>query len=906
MKNLVYLIGLLLLNTSIFAQTRDCDPVVLKGSQSTCMLGLQPTQIVAFSFEGNQWQQIPVQVDEMIVLDIAAPYGPTTGDCFYKSDENVAWDVLFYADPNTYTGSDVTNPTVDADDEIAFMARDAGSQSTASNCPAGVDASTRCQITVRDPLDNTIIGYVYLFRQTGGLRQDANKDYVNYDFDFDENYKSIYDVCVFEEEGSNPESSNVSTVNYNMHYSRRWVNDELRIKAGNANQIDILDHHQYFINVTACNRNEVTFSDGKGPIVANIDGPIRGIRSVMGANSGTFTQLTTIFTECRTENVMFYRLHPANGYYDVYDLNRNAIGMLYYNDQNPNGVVIDGVRDNLVKDKPNEWELTTGPQGSIATSYTFSTDLMLGTEAQYDAGQVEAFVSAYQSDLGAAEPRECTGDMESYNSAGFCMRTKECTDNRYAFDEEPSCSPQNVKFFHQTRFQYYLTPSTTKEQAARYAMFAKNPLQIAATSMSCNGAPAPTCSDGIQNGQETGVDCGGPTCPACEVTPTCTDGIRNGQETGVDCGGPSCPACVVLPTCTDGIQNGQETGVDCGGPACPACENPICPTPTNLSISNNTGTQVTLNWNPVPQANTYNLQFRPQGGRTWKNRTVTSTSTVVTGLKSGTMYEWRIQSDCNNGSTSEWSPVVVFTAGSTTSTCTDGIQNGNETGVDCGGSCPACPVEPTCSDGIQNGQETGVDCGGTDCTACPTTTCDVPTGLQTNNITTTRATLNWNAVNNAVNYTVQIRPVGNTNWIENTTKNTFLRVQPLVNGTTYEWRVRTNCTNGTSNWSSILTFTAGNSVQNSVTSRSELNINDAEAYEVLIYPSPTTSILNIQTNREMVRIEILDVTGRVVKHYSPATNETLVSIDVSALASGYYFTRIQVEGQIETLKFVKK
>ena len=25
------------------------------------------------------------------------------------------------------------------------------------------------------------------------------------------------------------------------------------------------------------------------------------------------------------------------------------------------------------------------------------------------------------------------------------------------------------------------------------------------------------------------------------------------------------------PSCTDGIQNGQETGIDCGGPACPAC-----------------------------------------------------------------------------------------------------------------------------------------------------------------------------------------------------------------------------------------------------------------------------------------------------------------------------------------------
>jgi hypothetical protein len=49
---------------------------------------------------------------------------------------------------------------------------------------------------------------------------------------------------------------------------------------------------------------------------------------------------------------------------------------------------------------------------------------------------------------------------------------------------------------------------------------------------------------------------------------TCDDGVQNGEETGVDCGGPSCISCL---TCYDGVQNGQETGVDCGGPSCSAC-----------------------------------------------------------------------------------------------------------------------------------------------------------------------------------------------------------------------------------------------------------------------------------------------------------------------------------------------
>ena len=56
----------------------------------------------------------------------------------------------------------------------------------------------------------------------------------------------------------------------------------------------------------------------------------------------------------------------------------------------------------------------------------------------------------------------------------------------------------------------------------------------------------------------------------CQVpqTPTCNDGIQNGDETGVDCGGVNCIPCA---TCFDGIQNGDETGIDCGGANCIPC-----------------------------------------------------------------------------------------------------------------------------------------------------------------------------------------------------------------------------------------------------------------------------------------------------------------------------------------------
>jgi hypothetical protein len=42
----------------------------------------------------------------------------------------------------------------------------------------------------------------------------------------------------------------------------------------------------------------------------------------------------------------------------------------------------------------------------------------------------------------------------------------------------------------------------------------------------------------------------------------------DGNEEGVDCGGPDCPSC---GTCFDGVQNGLEEDVDCGGPFCRSC-----------------------------------------------------------------------------------------------------------------------------------------------------------------------------------------------------------------------------------------------------------------------------------------------------------------------------------------------
>lgn len=62
-------------------------------------------------------------------------------------------------------------------------------------------------------------------------------------------------------------------------------------------------------------------------------------------------------------------------------------------------------------------------------------------------------------------------------------------------------------------------------------------------------------------------------------TGTCSDGIQNCGETGIDCGGPCVTSCGA--SCSDAIQNQDETGIDCGG-VCPAC-GAACATVTSSS-----------------------------------------------------------------------------------------------------------------------------------------------------------------------------------------------------------------------------------------------------------------------------------------------------------------------------------
>ena len=104
----------------------------------------------------------------------------------------------------------------------------------------------------------------------------------------------------------------------------------------------------------------------EGAFIANIDGPVQAIRSYLGANSGPLTQRDHHFYDRREDIVTQLRVHATSaGIMDILDYSPAASGMTYYNDLNPDGLVIDGVPDSANEDGIPQWELVTGDQGSL-------------------------------------------------------------------------------------------------------------------------------------------------------------------------------------------------------------------------------------------------------------------------------------------------------------------------------------------------------------------------------------------------------------------------------------------------------------------------------------------------------------------------------------------------------------
>jgi hypothetical protein len=207
----------------------------------------------------------------------------------------------------------------------------------------------------------------------------------------------------------------------------------------------------------------------------------------------------------------------------------------------------------------------------------------------------------------------------------------------------------------------------------------------------------------------------------------------------------------------------------------------VCSVPTGLNTTGITLTDATMNWTIVSGAAGYNIQYRIVGAPSWTSSSswtlssATTASLTVSSLAPGN-YEWQVQTDCGSSNMSAFSSSAGF---STT-----------------------------------------------------VALCDIPTGVNASNITTTSATLVWNGMTNATAYNIQYRVTGNSSWSSATSSAKLLALSSLVPSTQYEWQVQTDCGNANvSGFSSLTKFTTSGvpSCNNIPTGLNTVNVTEASA-----------------------------------------------------------------------------
>jgi hypothetical protein len=271
------------------------------------------------------------------------------------------------------------------------------------------------------------------------------------------------------------------------------------------------------------------------------------------------------------------------------------------------------------------------------------------------------------------------------------------------------------------------------------------------------------CQSSMTDGDETGMDCGGPTCPTC--------GLQQYCNSNSDCTSGNC----ALGSCASGATpNGQACTIN------NQCLSGICgTTTTNLCLALN-GEACSSDHQECNS--TYCDFFNLFGqGSVCQAKQVNGIACVVgNSCQSGIcnigycMDASPLDSPCtiNNACQSGWCSIVL-TGKCVNTSCLTGTIDGLETGVDCGNSnitgCGLCPfqegcqvnsdcwnndcsanghyctneiggqcwsnydcssgmcnsaintcVSDLCYNGVKDGNETDTDCGGVNCTACCT------------------------------------------------------------------------------------------------------------------------------------------------------------------------------------------
>ena len=357
-----------------------------------------PARIAAFRWADGSWEEVPVQVDERFPYFLRNDhsdfgiYSQTDMELTYawnvESWKKLAGQCSAEYPPGVVASPDPV-PTLDDDDEIVFMPDDAGVRAPLDAFgPVGTDG-IRQEIAVTDPLVPGSVSYVYLFQRDGGSSFDETNGYVHYERHADADqfidrgsfadddpeklgssntgYGPNEAGTVCDSDGSVRNSQDrfprdgvtVSTDAYRWTASGRWMVRGMQVaKPGQPGVYgaDLIDRWKgrafqqspdSTISLVGFEDEQVNW-EANSALLGERFGPVRAIREVWGADSGTnVTKTETFYREAVTYRYRL-RVHPIppDGLYTSWDYN-SGVATRYFTPIRPEGVAIDGVNDEI-------------------------------------------------------------------------------------------------------------------------------------------------------------------------------------------------------------------------------------------------------------------------------------------------------------------------------------------------------------------------------------------------------------------------------------------------------------------------------------------------------------------------------------------------------------------------------
>ena len=269
---------------------------------------------------------------------------------------------------------------------------------------------------------------------------------------------------------------------------------------------------------------------------------------------------------------------------------------------------------------------------------------------------------------------------------------------------------------------------------------------------------------------------------------------------------------------------------------------PSCNMPTGLAAANVTYNAADVNWTAGGTETAWNVQYKT-GSADWTTVPVTATTYHLSGLNAQTTYQVRVQAVCSNTETSDWTAPVSFTT-------------------------PAAPVDP----------------------------CNAPTNLQISNITQNSATATWTPGGNENAWNIQYKLQSASQWQEANVQTTTYLIEGLTANSTYDVRVKAVCAaDNQSDFVSTTFTTTGVGID---------NITLANSINLMPNPADNYIELNINSNVEVKEAVVYNAFGQMIQTVQLTENHA--RIDLSNMAAGMYFVRVNNDNVSATKKFIKR